>query len=240
MRFVYEEPAMVALHGSERYVVVGDLHIGVELGLRGRGIHVDATERLAGRIRSLVNEFAADKVIMLGDIKESILYPDVAEARLIRTFFDRLGDIDIEIVAGNHDAHLQDIIGNKISKGLVIGRFAFLHGNRNPSDEAMLCDYLVTAHSHTAVRIVDKNGAVYEEKAWVVADVNRDAAAAAYPRFNRRIKLIVAPAFNDLITGVLAGEGLKGHNPLFRSGLFGYGTLKAYTLDGALVDRKLI
>ena len=41
-----------------------------------------------------MKEFSASKVIMLGDIKESVLYPDMAEARLIRSFFERLGKLD--------------------------------------------------------------------------------------------------------------------------------------------------
>ena len=236
LRFVYDVPAMIALDGTEKYLVIGDLHIGMERKLHERGVHIDATERLSDRILRLVREFSADKVIMLGDIKESVLYPDVAEARLIRSFFERLAGVDVEVIAGNHDAHLQELISNRISRELIIGRFAFLHGDKKPSEEAMLCDYLITAHSHTAVRITDKNGAVYEEKAWVVAGVKESAAERIYTRFNRRIKLIIAPAFNDLIMGTLIGDGLKTHNQLFRSGLFDYGRAKVYTLDGSIVN----
>ena len=181
LRFVYNEPAIIALHGAEKYLVIGDLHIGMERNLRERGVHVDATAQLSDRIRKLVKEFSIDKVILLGDIKESILYPDAAEARLVRSFFERLGDLDIEVIAGNHDAHLQELISNRISRELIIGRFAFLHGDKRPSEKAMLCDYLITAHSHPAVRIIDKNGAVYEEKVWVVANV-KEAVAAQRPQ----------------------------------------------------------
>ena len=100
------------------------------------------------------------------------------------------------MVAGNHDAHLQELISNRINRELMIGRFAFLHGDKNPSEEAMMCDYLITAHSHTAVRIADKNGAMYEEKAWVVAGVDKKLQRKhSYAQFNKRIKLIIDARF---------------------------------------------
>jgi len=235
LRFAYDEPAMIALNGSEKYLVIGDLHIGMERKLRERGVYIDATEQLSDRILRLAKEFSTDKVVMLGDIKDSVLYPDAAEARLIRSFFGKLSSLDIEVIAGNHDAHLHELIGNRISRELIIGRFAFLHGDKKPSEGAMLCDYLITAHSHTAVRITDRKGAVYEEKAWVIAGVEKPAAERDYTHFNKRIKLVVAPAFNDMIIGTLV-EGLKTHNQLFRSGLFDYGSAKVYTLDGSVVD----
>ncbi len=236
LRFVYNEPAMIALNGAEKYLVIGDLHIGMEHKLRERGVHVDATTRLSDRILKLVKEFSVNKVIMLGDIKESVLYPDASEARLIKSFFERLGSLDIEVIAGNHDAHLHELISNKINRELILGRFAFLHGDKKPSEKAMMCDYLITAHSHTAVRITDKNGAIYEEKAWVVAGVKEDTVAKSYAKFNKRIKLIITPAFNDMIIGTVIGNGLKTHNPLFRSDLFDYDRAKAYTLDGSIVN----
>jgi hypothetical protein len=240
IRFVYDEPAMIAINGAEKYLVVGDLHIGMERKLRERGVHIDSTGRLSERIHKLAKEFDADRVVMLGDIKESVLYPDAAETRHIRSFFESMGDLSVEVIAGNHDAHLQELISNKVSRELVLGRFAFMHGDKRPSESAMMCDYLVTAHSHTVVRIMDKNGAIYEEKAWVVAGIDESAARQSYARFNKRIKLIIEPAFNDLIMGTAVGSGLKTHNQFFRSGLFDYDKAKVYTLEGSLVGNALI
>ncbi len=240
LRFVYDEPAMIALQGPKKYLVIGDLHIGMELKLRERGVHINATEQLSERIHRLVKEFAADKVIMLGDIKESILYPDAAEARMIRSFFDKLSGLDIEVIAGNHDAHLNELISNKISRELVIGRFAFLHGDKKPSEEAMMCDYLITAHSHPAIRIVDEKGAVYDEKVWVMARVKAAVAKSNYARFNKRLKLIIAPAFNHMITGRPIGPEFQSRNPLFRGNLFDYKRAQFYTLDGSMANGAVI
>ena len=90
IKFVYNEPAMIVKAESREHLVIADLHIGMELGLSKKGVHLfGASERMAGRINAIMNQFSLRSIIMLGDIKESILYPEEAETRLLKQFFSR-------------------------------------------------------------------------------------------------------------------------------------------------------
>jgi hypothetical protein len=238
MKFVYNEPAMIIHAGRSNHLIVGDLHIGVERNLHARGVHVfNATDFMADRIKKIMKEFSLKKIIMLGDIKETVLYPDTTSARLIKEFFGQLREFEITIVAGNHDAHLGDIVDLPMTRELVLGRFALLHGDKNPSEDAMKSDYIITAHNHAMVRITDKNGAVYDEKVWFMAGLDWAVAHEAYKKANKRIKLIVMPAFNSLITGTEISRFYKDSaSPLLRNRIFKYDDAEVYNLAGQRID----
>ena len=91
-------------------VVIGDVHIGKELSLSKIGVQfINATEVMAENAAMLCRIKNAKKLIILGDVKESILYPDKKEYELIKKFFDRLSEFEVFIVKGNHDSHLTEI-----------------------------------------------------------------------------------------------------------------------------------
>lgn len=240
IKFVYNEPAMIINTGWSKHLVIGDLHIGIERKLSDKGVHVySASDAMAGRIRAMMKEFSLKKIIMLGDIKESILYPDAPTSRLIKGFFGQLDDFNITIVAGNHDAHLDEIIDLPITRELVLGRFSLLHGDKNPSEGAMLSDYMITAHSHAIARIKDANGAVYDQKVWLISKLNAVAAHRMYKRVNDQIKLVVMPAFNSLIMGTQMSRFYKeSANPLIRNRIFDAGRAEMYNLMGQRIDLK--
>jgi uncharacterized protein len=222
IKFVYDEPAMVVNADNEEYLVIGDLHIGMELELSKKGVHLfSATENMGKRIIKIMNDFSLTKMIMLGDIKNSILYPEFSEIRLLKEFFDALSKFEIKIVAGNHDAHLAELIDHEVVKELVVGNFGFLHGNRKPDQSIMMLDYIISAHDHLAVRIKEKNGAIYEQKAWGIYSINKRMAKSSYDKFNEKIKLVSMPAFNDLIIGTTIEKlSASRMNPLLNSKIF--------------------
>ncbi len=238
IRFVYDEPALIVKAGSSEYLVVADLHIGMELGIsKHRGVHLfNATEHMAERIAHMMEEFSLDNLIILGDVKESILYPEHAEISLLKDFFLRLKDFNIKIVAGNHDAHLADIIGREVSRNLAIDGFGFVHGNRRPDEKLMALDYLISAHDHIAIRMVDGSGTVYEQKAWAFYRLNESVAERNYGRFNKGIRLVSMPAFNELIMGSMIERSPKGRlNPLLSNNIFDYKSIETYNLMGQRV-----
>lgn len=238
MRFVYDEPAMMVKAAGKSYLVVSDLHIGMELGLSHKGIHLfNATDKMSERIRRMMDEFSLGSIIMLGDIKHSILYPDAVEARLLKRFFSELGGFDIRIIAGNHDAHLSEVLDMPVEKDIVIGNFGFFHGNRKPDERMMMLDYLISGHDHIAVRMRDISGAYYEQKAWAIYQLNKKTAKLGYKSFNSRIKLVSMPAFNDLIMGTTIEKRTKNMlNPLLSSNIFDYKSADIYNLFGQRID----
>ncbi len=235
IRFVYEEPAVVVEDDGERYIVVGDLHIGAERRFRQRGINIYKNEeRMADKIKEIAKEFEAERLVLLGDIKESILYPDVQERNAIRNFFYRLEGMEMEILRGNHDAHLDEIINKKCQDEFMTKNFAFLHGNKWPTEEAMMRKTIISGHNHVAVETVDKNGARYIEKAWLIA--GRGRSKGEYKRINTK-ELIVMPAFNELITGYPVGKKGSGReegmNPLLGNRIFSYRNADIFGISGS-------
>ncbi len=219
MRFVYGEPAMVVGMGRDSRLVVSDLHIGMELGLSGKGVHLyNATEKMLSRIKGIMRRLRLKRMIILGDVKESILYPSNAEAGLLRGFFSGLDEFDISIVSGNHDAHLGELINREVSRELVRGGFGFIHGDRGIPAHMLSLDCIVRAHEHVAVRAIDSNGAIHEKKAWAIYKLS---SAAKGNGINKNLKLVSMPAFNDLIMGTdVSAPSKRRFNSVSRSRMF--------------------
>jgi putative SbcD/Mre11-related phosphoesterase len=233
IKFVYNEPALIAYAEGAEHLVVGDLHIGMELAISRKGIHLfGATERMAKRVKMIMKDFGLRNIIILGDVKESILYPEAAEVRLIKEFFRELDGYEIRIVSGNHDAHLNEIIDREILRELVVGEFGFIHGNRRVGENMIGLDYIMSAHEHLSARIVDKNGAVYNQKVWAISKLNKKEAMLSYEKFNKDIRLVSIPAFNELIMGTALEKGKKRMNPQISGGIFTNRGLEVYNLMG--------
>ncbi len=235
LRFVYNEPVLIVNDNSRNIVVVGDLHIGAEAKLSDKGVHIYGTgAEMAKRIVGAAKEFSTESVILLGDVKDTILYPTVPERRSLAAFFSGLEGLEVTVVAGNHDAHLDEIVGVKPVKEVLLKEVALLHGNTWPSDEAVLHRCIVTAHNHVAISMRDRNGAFYREKAWLIAPPSKTRAKRRYDAFKTE-RLVVMPAYNDLIIGMSVNElssGKDNINPLFRNGVFRHGSAYVYTLRG--------
>lgn len=236
VRFVYDEAAVVVTVNGTGYLVIGDLHIGAERKLVRRGIRVySAVEAMTKKIRALMEQFQLKNMVILGDVKDTILYPDTTEQNEIKRFFGALKEYKIVVTVGNHDPHLTEIVAVDVKEELIEDGFAFLHGHKWPSDEAMKCRYLFVGHNHAAVSMTDRNMGFYSQKAWLIANLKKKTLER-YPDCNKNIRLVVLPAFNDLITGMPVNEVFEENlSPLFRNGVFDYKGAKVYSLRGELV-----
>ena len=235
LKFIYDKPALILTAGKREHLIIGDLHIGTEKKMLDKGIHLyTATQKMAKSIIELGDEFSVDSVVLLGDVKESILYPDEFEKRLLVGFFKELDKhFDVKVILGNHDAHLNEAISESCSSELLLERAALLHGNRWPSEEAMKKEIIITAHNHIAVMLFDRNDALYREKAWLIAPIEKRSAAKFY-KTPKAKKLVVVPAYNDLILGMPVNKMSRKENinPLLRNGVFEYKNAEIYTLGG--------
>ncbi len=239
LRFVYDRPAAVIGDGRRGLLVAGDVHVGIERKLIKEGIRLySATEHTANSLKGIADEFGIRKIVLLGDIKDTIMRPDTSERNALQRFFYDLRGYELVLVRGNHDAYLEDAVKHNLVDELLFDRFALLHGNRWPSEEAMGKDYILTAHNHLAISYTDRVG-TYKEKAWAVCGMDARAAAKRYGSFNRGIKLVIMPAFNDLILGPEARD-MRDPNtsPLLRNRLFGYRNCRFYTLRGELISPR--
>ena len=231
IRFAPGEPALIATINAKRYVVAGDLHIGRDINLSKLGIHIHGTaESMAARLMGLARTFSAERLILLGDIKDSIMHPQNQERIQIARFFEAVSGLTTTVVLGNHDAMIELPRGVKAHKELLIGRFGFVHGHAMPSEAAMQKAHLIAAHDHPAFA-----GPLREEKAWVVCKVDESVAAKFYKRFNPMLEIISIPAFNPLVAG---GTG-SSINPLFRNRVFNMDNASIYGLGGSLLRKGM-
>ncbi len=229
LSFVRGAPAL--LIKKEKTLVVGDLHIGLSIRFKHSGIYFQgATERLAARLLDLYRKTGARKIVMLGDIKESVTSPSFEEYKELRSFFGLLADVEISIVKGNHDGNLQRILKNigfemQVQKEVFVGDTALTHGNAWPSEQAMMHRYVVVGHGHYAMRRGDR-----VEKVWLVSGIGRNMGKK-YDKYNRLTKLVVAPSFNELVIGSPISDETKGYLPLFKNDVFSFERSKVYDLE---------
>jgi metallophosphoesterase superfamily enzyme len=220
---------------KERILAVGDLHIGYEAALVRDGIHVPGAEKgLGADILSAYNKTRAVRIVFLGDVKHSITYPDFMEYKLLGEFFRQFSGIEVHIAKGNHDSHLYYVLKKvgaeaDIGNEIIINGIAFMHGTSLPSEQAMQCRYLVTAHAHPLVRIAGK-----QKRAWIVSKTGT-GARKRYKKYNKDILLFVAPAANSLVGGREISPDMKKSSVLFRNGIFNLGNSKVYSTEGKLI-----
>lgn len=201
-------------------LVIGDLHIGMENKLSRSGIHFEGQDEVLGSKLLEICEYTnADRIIFLGDVKDSIGYPERAEYLSLAIFFRKLDGKKIYIAKGNHDSHLKSILQRLKIKAVIqteikLGKYAFIHGNTLPSEGIMKCDYIFAGHGHFAATI----GGMGKGKVCVLCNLGKNAKSV-YKKYNKKARLILMPAFSNLITGSDLEDGMN-ILPLLRRGVF--------------------
>ena len=230
---VYDIPALKV----ENCLVIGDLHIGVESHLRSKGFHlVSRTTDMHEAILAAADDDVT-RLIVIGDVKDSVPGSTKQEYREIPDFFESLFErFDmIDVVRGNHDTSIEEFLPGRVkirpATGLKLGDVGFIHGHTWPSEEVMDCDTLVMAHNHPAVMFRDGVGRRTTEPCWFRGTFKEDAQDVRFPKLPRGF--IVIPAFNRMLGGSpvnVIGEDLLG--PVLNSDLVDVDNAHLYLLDG--------
>ena len=221
---------------EERIIAVGDLHIGRDLKLMKDGVYLpEATARMSKDILWLCSEYRADTLALLGDIKESIGYPEKAEYAALLEFFYAMRGIRILIAKGNHDSRIDEIVKNsaaeaEISREILLKDAALMHGHSLPSNEAVMKKYIITGHSHPATEIRGRL-----EKVYAVLKPGR-GMPEEYKAYRKNSRLVILPAFNSMLTGsdiISSGD----FSPMLKHKIFDIESAKLYGLDGKSIKR---
>jgi len=244
MKFLYNAPAIL----YKKALIIGDTHFGMEQKLLSKGIHYqDFSDGLFLKIKSMLKQTKAEKLIILGDVKEQVATLDPKTAGILA----KLNLLtELIIVRGNHDGGIEGC-GARIvpSGGFVFGvstcptnrardprercslGLGLVHGHSWPSDECMNADYLICAHQHPTLSIVDKSGKRHSEPVWIIAEADEGMIAQHYKSFNKKIKLVLIPAFNPLVGA--AFDPLDAHlGPILSNKLFKIDAAIIYRLEG--------
>lgn len=233
MKFLYNAPAI--LHKGA--IIVGDSHFGMEEKLRRKGVYDDQfSARLCDKLASLAREHRAERIIFLGDVKEDITMLD----RKTDAALSRLSMIcEVVVVRGNHDGGIERFAGTKVapSEGMVYEGLGLVHGHSWPAPELMMCSHLVMGHQHPMVSITDAFGKRHTEPAWLIAEPDPDAIAKRYDKFNKKINLILMPAFNPLVGSAINIDENERLGPILNNKLFKLNHALVFRLDGTCLGK---
>ncbi|ELZ43947.1 metallophosphoesterase [Halorubrum coriense DSM 10284] len=238
---VVGEPAAVADLGTERALLVADVHAGIEVGLRyERGVELDSRadarhERLCG----LVAETDADRLVVLGDLAHRIAAPDGDEREELETLIRAVTDrVPMTLVEGNHDAGVAEAFADDLdvidaAGGSIGGGVAVCHGHTWPDPAIVEADVICTGHEHPQVRLEDAVGGSRVERAWLRGALDPAAFTESGERPDRAgdpPELVVFPAFNERSGGTWVNvDGQSFLAPYLPAAL---PAADAYLLDG--------
>ncbi len=223
-------PALLLEVDSKRVLIVADLHIGWEVTLTQRGVHVPSqTPKMLDKMLRLVEKTNPTEIIFLGDVKYTVSGIEIEEWRDIPHFFEAIQKKvpTIQVIPGNHDGNLEALLPQPVEilpyTGTTLGDVGLFHGHAWPAPELLKCRRLVTAHVHPMVTFRDPMGFRITSQVWVKAKVDaRELArsllkhlgikkhACSQPEglFKERFKvkprasqLFMIPSFNDFLGG---------------------------------------
>lgn len=190
------------------------------------------TSKLKENLVQLLERVNPDCLVVLGDLKHSIPKISLQEWRDIPLFFEDVGSRvpEIQVLLGNHDGRISLFSTPNIrvvsSRGMLMGekeKVGLFHGHAWPSPKLFEADYWVIGHNHPAVQFKGPLGFRTLKPIWVKAPVNRKKLVESFLKYrNMKIgvenpekilkrmfgvearcsRLVVMPAFNDLLGGL--------------------------------------
>jgi len=221
-------PAAIIKTQKTSAIVIADLHIGWEIALAQKGIHVPSqTPKILAKLTSLISTYKPEKLFILGDIKHTVATAEIGEWRDVPDFFNELRRQvqEICVVRGNHDGNLEPLLPENIglapAAGTIFGEVGLFHGHQWPTPALLQCRTLIMGHVHPVVAFRDPGGFRITRQVWIKAACNGAQLARVLLQKHRikigktpeetlrkyyKIKplttqLFIIPPFNDFLGG---------------------------------------
>jgi len=221
-------PAALIKTDSKKTLVIADPHLGWEMSLQEKGIHVPSqTPKILKKLVDLFVEYQPDALLIVGDVKYTVMTSEPGEWRDIPDFFSEIKNYvrEIGIIRGNHDANLEPMLPENVemhpATGVTVDDVGLFHGHKWPSPVLLGCKTLVMGHLHPVVVFRDPAGFKLTRQAWMRVDCNAEALAKILLQKHHvkiegtlqetlkkhyRIKLrtkqmFIMPSFNDFLGG---------------------------------------
>lgn len=199
LEFLPEGPALV-VENAERTLVVADLHFGIESDLARHGWHFSSRslERM-GRLAALVVKAEPDRLLLLGDVKQSVPFTTRQEWRELPEVLAALrARVPILVVPGNHDPGIERFLGpDEIAEktGTVVDGVGYLHGHTLPGPQ-LAGRHVLVGHHHPLAAIQDEVGCALRAPAYLMGEVDGDCLGL--PAMPTPTRVLFVPAFNEL------------------------------------------
>jgi uncharacterized protein len=234
----------------KKYLVVTDLHLGFEYDLLKKGIQIDSkffTQQIISEIQAIVRSFNPDGIILLGDIKDSIVNINSIEWYHIPRFLkDLTNNYHVYLIPGNHDVKIDTLSPAEVSiaspTGITIGDTLFLHGHTMPSRKKSSVNKIVMGHLHPVLKKPESN--LNGQRVWIFLRVKKNSV---FKNEEGYLDLITMPSINRFIT---PSSGSKKRNttvsfsPIIRNATKSYDYIKqaqVVCLDGYILgDERLL
>jgi len=221
-------PAALIKTQKARTLVIADLHIGWEVALQRKGIHIPTQmPKLLKKLTQLIHTNKPQKLIILGDVKHTVATAAAGEWHDVPDFFNALKKQikEIHVIRGNHDGNLEPLLPENIkilpSTGTTTSDIGLFHGHRWPSPTLLRCRTLMMAHVHPVVVFRDPAGFRITRQVWLKAKCNKNRLTRILLKKHKikvdenpeetlwkryRIKpktsqLFIMPSFNDFLGG---------------------------------------
>ena len=237
--------ALLIDDGTEKFLVIADIHLGWEATLSDEGVHIPSqTTKLLKRLEHIISMEKPDCLIVLGDIKHAIEKIELEEWRDIPAFFEKLSEKipHIKVVPGNHDGNIEVLLPRSVDlapqKGIIIGDVGLFHGHTWPDIKMLGCETLIIGHIHPTITFKDPIGFRITNQVWVRAPCDKTVLTRSMLRhykvkFKRsedpeevlkskfsiepRVKnLLIMPSFNDFLGGRAINKSSIARDMLFR------------------------
>jgi len=202
LEFIGDGPALL-VEGEARYLVVADLHFGIEADLACHGLHFRSRSKARlERLMKIVDRTDPDGLVLLGDVKHSI--PSITRQeyfelpRILSTLRDR---VPLQVFPGNHDIGIERYLrpGEICAKeGAIIDGVGYLHGHMYPSP-ALAGHLMIIGHHHPLLSLRDSVGCALQSPAYLRAAVNTGALGMAEQgETGAPTRVLFMPSFNEI------------------------------------------
>ncbi len=262
MEYIFEDRALVLRETTRSVMIVTDIHIGYEMELLERaGVEFPPQSRsMYKRLVQLIEDYKAEYLYLMGDIKHSIGIDRAVNWREIPEFIEGLSKIvGITVIPGNHDGDLLALLPRDVTLGDVRGeileindhKVGLMHGHAWPSSEILdNCETIIMGHNHPTVRrwkdvSSPRIGRPDRKRASIAVPVvlkmklSRNCVRKAQGQLETDdgvCGLVILPSFNELLTGVNVNRPqARLQGPVFENECASLRTAEVYSSSGILL-----
>lgn len=199
LKLLLPHPAALIKTEGTKTLVIADPHLGWEMSLQNKGIHIPSqTTKLLEKLVAILSKHKPDELLILGDVKYTVVAAKPGEWHDIPEFFSNLENCVkvITIMRGNHDANLEPLLPENVkilpANGTILGNFGLFHGHKWPSPTLLKCKTFMMGHLHPVVLFRDPAGFKITKQVWVKAKCNTTQLSKTLLE-KQRIKIIGTP-----------------------------------------------
>jgi putative SbcD/Mre11-related phosphoesterase len=244
IRPIHPHAAILIEDEDRKYVIVSDLHIGLEADLLKKGITVNQNlvSDMVAEILGLIKSEHADGVIILGDIKHTVGAISKQEWSDVPFFLKQLSaKTEVYLVPGNHDSNIEQLVPVNVnitsSKGMKLDDTLLVHGHSMPSDVRAHVNQIVMGHIHPV--FLKRGSVINGERVWLYIQARKEALFTE----KGMLDIVVEPTFNPYFYSTAEKTYGKSISPIIKRAMQYGGIRKCIiaTLDGSIVgDTSLL